>query len=200
MNARNKSRFTTTQAAWIALAIFSGWVGFLLLPIGPKAERPVARVPALLDGEEELRAAGLRYNADWVGLPTYFKAWASQLQRSEGKIIFRYWDPGLRTYSYEFEAVRTEHGYRFRFVHQWPPSNEKREGLDANDMLPTHPFDFEFAVAPVAGAIDLPSPPALFEPKSLSQPDGKPAVTIDLKASPLTVPEPELKNTADGKK
>lgn len=187
MKARRPSRFSTAQAGWIALIVFGAWLAFLLVPFGD-APKP-ARVPshALLDGEEELRAAGLPYNADWIGLPAYFAAWADRLTWSGEKLGFGYWNPGARRYSYRFEVARTARGYRFRRLRDEPASDEGVEGLDEPGMLPTHPFDFGVSV-PAAPRLRTGHDFSPSHPEPAVPAGTKPRVDVDLKTSPVKVP------------
>ena len=146
MNARSKSRFTTAQAGWIALAVFGGWLVFLFLPssrkskpVGPAALPPVT-------AQSKLESVGLANNPDWYGLPDYFSIWADQFAMDENdQVQFAYWNPGSRSYSYFFEVKRKRGGYHFRALSK--EESAITEHL-VSDMLAeksepdTHPFFF----------------------------------------------------------
>lgn len=197
MSARPNSRFTTTQAGWVALVFFGAWLAFLFLPVGREAKPPPAHSQTLLDGEEELRAAGLPYNADWIGLPTYFKAWAERLSWADGALRFSYWNPGTRNYTYRFEATRTTQGYRFHQLAE-TPGQEAHESLAEGEMLPTHPFDFAEQVPVETPVRPVPNLPGS-DPVPPASPAEKPKVDVQFSPAPLKVPKPELKTTDVGK-
>ncbi len=190
MAARDKSRFTTRQAGWIALAVFAAWVVFLLVPRmrEPKPSAPTALPPVVVT-ESKLQAVGLADNPDWYGLPDYFAIWAGSVEWVENRAIFAYWNPGSYSYSYFFEARREGGQVRFRNLPAKPAGGPLELDDDAlaeyararKGDSPTHPFVF---------ATKLPTPvtgPALRLSRS-SDPMGKPGGIEKVEVNPGVQP------------
>jgi hypothetical protein len=65
---------------------------------------------------------------DWAGLPEIFGIWADKAEWKGGKTRFAYWHPVTKSYSYHFEAMQIDGGYRFREIaepheegYEWDP-------------------------------------------------------------------------------
>ncbi len=186
MAARDKSRFTTTQAAWIALVVFGGWLVFLFLPVSqkPKPEASPALPP--MAAQSKLEAVGLANNPDWQGLPDYFAIWAEGLDWQDDRVGFAYWNPGSRSYSYFFEATRVGGGYRFRIL-------SRKESAPLEDVVAglvpegkesdAHPFVFwrneagVYSQAAGKPGVKIVAPPP-------------PPIKVDLPVKSLPVPPP----------
>lgn len=200
MAARDKSRFTTAQAGWIALAIFGGWLVFLFLPVSrkPKPAAPAALPPVA--AQSKLEAVGLANNPDWQGLPDYFAIWADKLSWKDDRTRFAYWNPGSQSYSYYFEAERSAGTYRFRSLTRRELDETQGEYVDPNDdrgftfempeqvgESPAHPFVF-FANLGVAysGSRGIIAKRGRDEKTSLPAP----TVKVDLPVEKITPPPP----------
>jgi hypothetical protein len=185
MAARDKSRFTTAQAGWIALAIFGGWLVFLFLPVSRKPKAPTSTV-LLPTSDSILESVGLARNPDWTGLPEYFAVWADSLEWRDGKTAFAYWNPGSQSYSYFFEATRREDRYFFRALSR--KESAAAEGLVIQALgkgreSDTHPFVFWRSDEPTV--IFIPGKPGM---KIVAPPP--PSVKVDLPVKPLPIPPP----------
>lgn len=119
-------RTSAAKAGWLVAALTIGWLVFLLLPAPIEEKTP--RRPAAPLTATSLTRAGLAEYTDWAGLPEIFAIWADRAEWKEGKTRFAYWHPVMKNYSYYFEAIRVEGGYRFREIseprdedYEWDP-------------------------------------------------------------------------------
>ena len=101
--------FSANQVGLIGALLLLAWVAFFFVPRKDSPTPPVAQVAAV----SKLRAVGLTDNPDWEGLPEFFAIWADKAEWKDGRTRFAYWHPVMKTYSYYFEAVRVDGGYRF---------------------------------------------------------------------------------------
>jgi hypothetical protein len=184
MAARDKSRFTTAQAGWIALAIFSGWLVFLFLPVSRKPKPPAATELPPVTAQSKLEAVGLTNNPDWQGLPDYFAIWADSLEWHDDRTAFAYWNPGSLSYSYFFEATRANGRYRFRGLsHQESSASEALLAGMIGGQSDTHPFVFWRTEVPPGVSVDSKPGLKLWRPPP-------PPVKVDLPVTPIPVPPP----------
>lgn len=199
MAAGASERLSAAKTGWVVVALLAAWVAFLLFPSSPEKPPAQAKMPVALPGEAELAAVGLRYNADWVGLPEYFAVWAKDLNWDEGRVAFSYWNPGSESYSYFFEATKRGSGYRFRPVS--PDDLTARNGfyVYADDEHGGEIISLEVDVlrAPSAAhpfifwAVDRKGIPTGESGKALLKKEKREltAVKIDLPVKRLTVPQ-----------
>jgi len=145
-------RTSAAKAGWVVAALTIGWLVFLLLP-GPVAEK-IPRPPPPPLPSTSLTRAGLPDYTDWAGLPEIFGIWADKAEWKDRKTRFAYWHPVTKSYSYYFEAIRIEGGYRFREIaeprdenYEWDPGAPEDSPLRL--FLPRNP---ELIVVPVTRA------------------------------------------------
>jgi hypothetical protein len=81
-------------------------------------EQPEAVPPRLELPPSKLKAAGLRENRDWDGLPDIFAIWAPRAHWQADRTRFSWWNPGTESYSYFFEARRTPQGFWFKEIRE----------------------------------------------------------------------------------
>lgn len=127
--------------------------------VGSPASKDTGASAAAPNPEESaLHAVGLPYNADWVGLPTYFKAVANRASWDGNQTFVAYWNPGSNSYGYFFKVVRSEAGFRFEevmpaealeprtrkktlaFLQPEPAEDDKSSSRE--ERFPDHPFVF----------------------------------------------------------
>lgn len=128
MKALVFGRISVAKAGWLIVAFVVAWPLYVLLPFGsrpsspptPREDRPIVI--------SKLSAVGLAPNVDWDGMPELFAVWAKQAEWLENKTQFAYWNPGSRSYSYFFEAMRDEDRIRFRAI-------TKEEALTWKEMM-----------------------------------------------------------------
>jgi hypothetical protein len=189
MNATASPRFTTRQTGWIALAVFGGWLVFLLLPSRPPPKPAVPDLPPVR-AQSKLEAVGLRENVDWIGLPESFAVWADRILWDGDRVRFAYWHPGSRRYAYILEATRITEGIRFRALTGVEALSYERlaaELVADGAVSDTHPFLFLFEPA---GSSTLVPPPQ--KPNPGIVPDAVPQAGVDLKVDPLVPPQPPV--------
>lgn len=185
-------RFTTRQTGWIALAVFGGWLVFLLLPSRPPPKPVTPDLPPVR-AQSKLEAVGLRDNVDWVGLPELFAVWADRIHWDGDEVRFAYWHPGSRRYAYILEATRTTEGIRFRALSGVEAQSYERlaaEAVAEGTVADTHPFLFLFEPADASS----PALPPL-KPNPGAAPDSVPKAGVDLKADSLVPPQPPVPET-----
>jgi len=193
------------KAGWVVVVLLVGFVAFVFIPFGRKTEpsEPLeVRPPSA--AQLKLQAAGLAENPDWYGLPDLFAAWGEGLPWEQNRVDFAYWNPGARSYSYFFAAMRTEAGIRFRAL-------TRAESIPLEPLVPakvregetpeTHPF--AFLVRPPKPT--EPSPP-MASPAEPVRRQATPAVAdetrvrIDLPVETTKPPPPELRTDDHGGK
>lgn len=194
MNAQASERMSAAKTGWLIVLLMAAWAAFLVLPFGGEEKSEPPKVSVSRPGEAELAAVGLRYNVDWIGLPQYFAIWADRIVWAGNQTEFAYWDPSSRSYAYQFEAIRTGKGYRFRLLSVKPAALLSEESVPESD---THPFIFTVE--------NIEKPPELDRPASASAPSAPQVenspVKVDLTPARLEPPKHlEQEKTIDGKK
>ncbi len=198
MRARDKSRFTTAQAGWIALAVFGGWLVFLLVPVPHKVEPVKSTTRRVIDAEPWYEMIpGVDRNPDWAGLPGYFAIWADQLDWKDDRTRFAYWNPGSQSYSYYFEAVRHQGNYRFRPLTRREMTQAQFYYVDADNRQFAHELSEQGPGTVATHPFVFFKNPDLVEPVSQSRPDKgvisgppPPTVKIDLLVEKIAPPPP----------
>ena len=117
---------SAAKAGWLVAALTTGWLVFLLRPVPVEEKAP--SVPLFALPVTSLTRVGLAEYTDWEGLPEIFATWADRAEWKAGRTRFAYWHPVMKNYSYYFEAIRVEDGYRFREIpepgdegYEWDP-------------------------------------------------------------------------------
>jgi hypothetical protein len=114
MNAPVSENISAAKAGGLIVLVLAGWLAYQTLS-GP-AVPPPASSKEIIPPPSSLVRAGLRDYTDWEGLPEIFAVWADKAQWKNGRTRFAYWHPVMKTYSYYFEAVQVDGGYRFKEI------------------------------------------------------------------------------------
>ncbi len=109
-------KISAAKAGLIVLLLFAIWVVFIVL--SARKETPLSRQihRGGFTAETKLHSLGLPDNPDLDALPEVFAIWADKAEWKDGKTRFAYWHPGMKTYSYYFEATRSEAGVHFEEI------------------------------------------------------------------------------------
>lgn len=183
MKAPVLERTSAGKAGWLILLILFAWLAFVFVPLPWKEAPPMpaaTRAPP-----SKLRQAGLRDYTDWQGLPEIFAVWADQADWKDGRTRFAYWHPVAKSYSYYFEAIRVQGGFRFKEIaeprdpdHFW----DERLGDEC-------PIRFYLPRPTKLPAVEL--PPSFSNPAVPGRPEKEPIAISPAIAKPgLDVPPP----------
>ena len=114
MNAPAAKRTSASTAGWLFVLLMLGWLAFIFVPWPRTSKVAHTAVPPPVNSK--LHAVGLADNPDWEGMPEIFAIWADHAEWKAGRTRFAYWHPVMKTYTYFFEAGRTETGFRFKEI------------------------------------------------------------------------------------
>lgn len=112
MSGSDSHRIPPNRVGLSLLLLLAAWLVFSFYPREQKPP-PVAPPPV---AESKLGAVGLRENLDWEGLPEFFAIWADHAEWKDNRTQFAYWHPVMKDFSYHFEVVRVDGGYRFKEI------------------------------------------------------------------------------------
>jgi len=192
-------RLSAKQTGWLVVLLLAGWLLFLVLPFGKTDREEATEIAELRPGEAELTTAGLPYNVDWIGLPTFFPIWADQFVWRGDKVEFAYWNPSTETYSYFFEAVRKGKNYRFRLLGKNEIPYEDRPSTAADKLKATEMHPFQQIYFGTAKTVRLAPEASIGSNLRTEGPDFA-RLDIKLERARLEAPKPELLQEAtDGK-
>lgn len=156
MKAPWSGQLSAAQTGWLVMLLFFGWLGYLLVPV-PKPEPPPPPAPVKLP-PSRLVALGLPDNPDLEHLPEYFALYADQAEWKDDKTIFAYWNPGSNSYSYFFEAMRTNGKSFFHPISKFEAyknmSDEENLEYELDDYVPT--IDAIAALKPISDSLTHP--------------------------------------------
>ena len=107
-------KLSAARTGLILFSLLVVWLGFVVLPSRKKVPERIAPAESAL--AIKLHAVGLPENPDFEALPEIFAIWAGNAEWKDNKTKFAYWHPVMKTYSYYFEATRTEGRFRFAEV------------------------------------------------------------------------------------
>ena len=176
MKAPTLEQTAAAKAGWLIILLVAGWLAYLLIPDTTK--QPAANPTATPLPPSSLSQAGLRDYTDWDGLPEIFAIWADRAQWMDGKTRFAYWHPVMKDYSYYFEVVRVDGGFRFKEIAE---PNEPGHYWDEN-LGEECPIRFYWAL-PTELRVHLPPIPVHSNPDP--DPEG---FKVDIAAPKIPVP------------
>ena len=137
------SQIPLGKFAWVVLVVVAA-APLLFFALVTPEENPAAESPKIELPPSKLAAVGLRENRDWDGIAEMFEIWADRVDWVDGKTVFAFWNPASRSYSYYFEASRSNGQLRLKEISArdaappWVfPSFFEEDGLSHS-----HPFLF----------------------------------------------------------